>query len=127
MIAVSLLRTGHRFDELRTDYRSPAGFDRARNVEIGVRLTLLQCSACFSSFPSMLTCCMMCWVIILIICVVMQHKGFELQVLDEAFTSEHWIVRIYKVKKPSNTIATPDAPSQHPSRHKRFGQAVDGE
>jgi dolichyl-diphosphooligosaccharide--protein glycosyltransferase len=24
--------------------------------------------------------------------------------LDEAFTSEHWIVRIYKVKKPSNRL-----------------------
>ncbi len=55
-----------------------------------------------------------------------QHKGFSLEVLDEAFTSEHWIVRIYKVKKPSNTIATPDAPSQHPSKHKKFGQIDTG-
>lgn len=56
----------------------------------------------------------------------LQHKGFSLEVLDEAFTSEHWIVRIYKVKKPSNTIATPDAPSQHPSKHKKFGQIDTG-
>jgi dolichyl-diphosphooligosaccharide--protein glycosyltransferase len=30
------------------------------------------------------------------------RKDFELQHLDEAFTSEHWIVRIFKVKKPAN-------------------------
>jgi len=30
------------------------------------------------------------------------NKDFELEYLDEAFTSEHWIVRIYKVKKESN-------------------------
>lgn len=29
-------------------------------------------------------------------------KDFELDVLDEAFTSEHWIVRIYKVKDLDN-------------------------
>jgi dolichyl-diphosphooligosaccharide---protein glycosyltransferase len=26
-------------------------------------------------------------------------KNFELTTMDEAFTSEHWIVRIYKVKQ----------------------------
>jgi len=72
----------YRFDELKIDYSRPAGFDRARNVEIG-------------------------------------HKGFELDVLDEAFTSEHWIVRIFKVKKPSNLMPTVNAPSQHPSRRRR--------
>ena len=30
------------------------------------------------------------------------NKNFELEHLDEAFTSEHWIVRIYKVKQPEN-------------------------
>jgi len=30
------------------------------------------------------------------------NKEFELEYLDEAFTSEHWIVRIYKVKKEDN-------------------------
>lgn len=30
------------------------------------------------------------------------EKNIELQHVEEAFTSEHWIVRIYKVKKPSN-------------------------
>ena len=30
------------------------------------------------------------------------EKNIELHHLDEAFTTEHWIVRIYKVKKPSN-------------------------
>ena len=30
------------------------------------------------------------------------NKDFELDVLEEAFTSEHWIVRIYKVKDLDN-------------------------
>lgn len=30
------------------------------------------------------------------------NKDFELDVVEEAFTSEHWIVRIYKVKDLSN-------------------------
>uniref|UniRef100_F1KWN4 Dolichyl-diphosphooligosaccharide--protein glycosyltransferase subunit STT3A n=1 Tax=Ascaris suum TaxID=6253 RepID=F1KWN4_ASCSU len=30
------------------------------------------------------------------------NKGFSLDYLDEAFTSEHWIVRIYKVKPQDN-------------------------
>jgi dolichyl-diphosphooligosaccharide--protein glycosyltransferase len=29
-------------------------------------------------------------------------QGIELSTLDEAFTSEHFIVRIYKVKQPDN-------------------------
>ena len=28
------------------------------------------------------------------------NKDFELDVLEEAYTSEHWIVRIYKVRRP---------------------------
>ena len=27
------------------------------------------------------------------------NKDFELDVLEEAYTSEHWIVRIYKVSR----------------------------
>ncbi|XP_065194115.1 dolichyl-diphosphooligosaccharide--protein glycosyltransferase subunit STT3A-like [Sycon ciliatum] len=30
------------------------------------------------------------------------NKDFELGVLEEAYTTEHWIVRIFKVKKPEN-------------------------
>jgi len=30
------------------------------------------------------------------------NKDFELQYLDEAYTSEHWIVRIYKLNSPDN-------------------------
>ncbi len=29
-------------------------------------------------------------------------KDFELDVMEEAFTSEHWLVRIYKVKDLPN-------------------------
>ena len=52
----------YKFGQVQTDYSRPAGFDRARNREVGV-------------------------------------KNIELSTLEEAFTSEHWIVRIYKVKK----------------------------
>lgn len=47
------------------DYRSPPGFDRTRNVEIG-------------------------------------HKNFKLEHVEEAYTTEHWLVRIYRVLKDSN-------------------------
>ena len=30
------------------------------------------------------------------------NKDFELDVLDEAYTTEHWLVRIYKVKDLDN-------------------------
>lgn len=30
------------------------------------------------------------------------NKDFELDVLEEAYTTEHWIVRIYKVKDLPN-------------------------
>lgn len=30
------------------------------------------------------------------------NKDFELEHIEEAFTSEHWIVRIYKVKDLAN-------------------------
>lgn len=36
-----------------------------------------------------------------------QYKNIKLQHLEEAFTSEHWIVRIYKVKKPANRLVSP--------------------
>ncbi|XP_046846079.1 dolichyl-diphosphooligosaccharide--protein glycosyltransferase subunit STT3B-like [Xenia sp. Carnegie-2017] len=55
----------HRFGELQLDFRTPSGFDRTRNVEIG-------------------------------------NKNVKLKYLDEVFTSEHWLVRIYKVKDLSN-------------------------
>jgi dolichyl-diphosphooligosaccharide--protein glycosyltransferase len=54
-----------RFSELRMGGGRPGGFDRVRNVEVGV-------------------------------------KNIVLEHLDEAFTSEHWIVRIFKVRKPAN-------------------------
>jgi dolichyl-diphosphooligosaccharide--protein glycosyltransferase len=47
------------------DFRTPPGFDRTRNAEIG-------------------------------------NKDIKFKHLEEAFTSEHWLVRIYKVKAPDN-------------------------
>uniref|UniRef100_A0A667ZUG8 Dolichyl-diphosphooligosaccharide--protein glycosyltransferase subunit STT3B n=1 Tax=Myripristis murdjan TaxID=586833 RepID=A0A667ZUG8_9TELE len=51
----------YRFGEMQLDFRTPPGFDRTRNAEIG-------------------------------------NKDIKLKHLEEAFTSEHWLVRIYKVK-----------------------------
>jgi len=53
----------YRFGELKLDYRTPAGFDRTRNMVIG-------------------------------------NKDFHLTYLEEAYTTEHWLVRVYRVKKP---------------------------
>ncbi|RNA30477.1 dolichyl-diphosphooligosaccharide-- glycosyltransferase subunit STT3B [Brachionus plicatilis] len=61
----------YRFGEIQVDYRTPPGFDRTRNVEIG-------------------------------------NKNFKLEHLEEAFTSEHWIVRIFRVKEPSNRTPNKD-------------------
>uniref|UniRef100_A0A6Q2ZIN2 Dolichyl-diphosphooligosaccharide--protein glycosyltransferase subunit STT3B n=1 Tax=Esox lucius TaxID=8010 RepID=A0A6Q2ZIN2_ESOLU len=55
----------YRFGEMQLDFRTPPGFDRTRNAEIG-------------------------------------NKDIKLKHLEEAFTSEHWLVRIYKVKKEEN-------------------------
>jgi len=45
-------------------------------------------------------------------------KNFELTTMEEAFTSEHWIVRIYKVKKRPNLEATPNAKKLRADRKK---------
>ncbi|KAG7262874.1 LOW QUALITY PROTEIN: hypothetical protein CRUP_034501, partial [Coryphaenoides rupestris] len=50
---------------LLLDFRTPPGFDRTRNAEIG-------------------------------------NKDIKFKHLEEAFTSEHWLVRIYKVKQLDN-------------------------
>ncbi|XP_029660979.1 dolichyl-diphosphooligosaccharide--protein glycosyltransferase subunit STT3B-like isoform X2 [Formica exsecta] len=54
----------YRFGDVKIDYRTPTGFDRTRNVEIG-------------------------------------NKNFQLTYLEEAYTTEHWLVRVYRVKKPA--------------------------
>uniref|UniRef100_A0A8C6WSD8 Dolichyl-diphosphooligosaccharide--protein glycosyltransferase subunit STT3B n=1 Tax=Neogobius melanostomus TaxID=47308 RepID=A0A8C6WSD8_9GOBI len=59
----------YRFGEMQLDFRTPPGFDRTRNAEIG-------------------------------------NKDIKLKHLEEAFTSEHWLVRIYKVKKLENRDRT---------------------
>ncbi|CAM9208964.1 unnamed protein product [Phaeothamnion confervicola] len=60
----------YRFSEMKVDFERPAGFDRARNREVG-------------------------------------NRNIHLTTLQEAFTSEHWIVRIYKVLPPP--LLTPSA------------------
>uniref|UniRef100_A0AAY4E9N6 dolichyl-diphosphooligosaccharide--protein glycotransferase n=1 Tax=Denticeps clupeoides TaxID=299321 RepID=A0AAY4E9N6_9TELE len=56
---------GEHPKDIRLDFRTPPGFDRTRNAEIG-------------------------------------NKDIRLKHLEEAFTSEHWLVRIYRVKKEDN-------------------------
>ncbi|KAK7089766.1 dolichyl-diphosphooligosaccharide--protein glycosyltransferase subunit STT3B-like [Littorina saxatilis] len=60
----------YRFGQMQLDFRSPAGFDRTRGVEIG-------------------------------------NKNFDLTHLEEAYTTEHWLVRIYRVKDLTNREIIP--------------------
>lgn len=55
----------YRFGQVFSEGGRPAGYDRVRNAEIGV-------------------------------------KNVTLHVLDEAYTTEHWLVRIYRVKDYDN-------------------------
>ncbi|XP_063425305.1 dolichyl-diphosphooligosaccharide--protein glycosyltransferase subunit STT3B-like [Mytilus trossulus] len=82
----------YRFGELQLDFRSPPGFDRTRNVEIG-------------------------------------NKNFDLTHLEEAYTTEHWLVRIYRVKDLTNRdIVTNQAmPKVKPKkRSKKTGKKKTG-
>ena len=65
----------YKFGQVQTDFSRPAGFDRAREREVG-------------------------------------KKNIELSTIEEAFTSEHWIVRIYKVKHRPNLQPTKKAAKQ---------------
>lgn len=71
----------YRFGEMQLDFRTPPGFDRTRNTEIG-------------------------------------NKDIKLKHLEEAFTSEHWLVRIYKVKKEENRDPLVHSPRSSSSRQK---------
>ncbi len=59
----------------------PSGYDRVRNAEIGNKVSALGRKCCLWSKM-----------------VALSFQDFELDVLEEAYTTEHWIVRIYKVK-----------------------------
>ncbi|KAL1255015.1 hypothetical protein QQF64_013076 [Cirrhinus molitorella] len=73
----------YRFGEMQLDFRTPPGFDRTRNAEIG-------------------------------------NKDVRLKHLEEAFTSEHWLVRIYKVKDLDNRQPLERKPrvTNHTHKHK---------
>ena len=62
------------------DYRSPAGYDRTRNAVIGHKVGEAWVGLGLELKP--------------------YHQDFDLTYLEEAYTSEHWLVRIYRVKKP---------------------------
>jgi dolichyl-diphosphooligosaccharide--protein glycosyltransferase len=46
------------------------------------------------------------------------NKNFDLEHVEEAYTTEHWIVRIYKVKKLANRLQ-----AKHALRHKSIYSA----
>ncbi|KAI2653191.1 Dolichyl-diphosphooligosaccharide--protein glycosyltransferase subunit STT3B [Labeo rohita] len=75
----------YRFGEMQLDFRTPPGFDRTRNTEIG-------------------------------------NKDVRLKHLEEAFTSEHWLVRVYKVKDLDNRQPLERKPrvtsANHTHKHK---------
>lgn len=82
----------YRFGELQLDFRSPPGFDRTRNVEIG-------------------------------------NKNFDLTHLEEAYTTEHWLVRIYRVKDLTNRdiVKNQSMPKVKPKkRSKKTGKKKTG-
>ena len=64
----------------------PSGYDRVRNAEIGNKVSGHQYKC-----PPQIT-----------LPSVNSFQEFELDVLEEAYTTEHWIVRIYKVKDLEN-------------------------
>ena len=64
---------------LQLDFRTPPGFDRTRNAEIG-------------------------------------NKNIKLHYLEEAYTTEHWLVRIYRVKRPGNRFAEIDHAAKRAKR-----------
>ncbi len=51
------------------------------------------------------------------------NKQFDLQHVEEAFTTEHWIVRIYKVKKLSNRLESKNALRQVQRRKSIYSSA----
>lgn len=69
------------------DFRTPPGFDRTRNAEIG-------------------------------------NKDIKFKHLEEAFTSEHWLVRIYKVKKLDNREALDHKPRNVGNKQKYTSKKV---
>lgn len=69
------------------DFRTPPGFDRTRNAEIG-------------------------------------NKDIRLKHLEEAFTSEHWLVRIYRVKKPENRQGLDHKPRNVGQKQKYISKKV---
>ena len=68
----------------------PSGYDRVRNAEIGNKVCT---SLHWLSYVWLAMNCMVKF---------FPPQDFELDVLEEAYTTEHWIVRIYKVKDLEN-------------------------
>uniref|UniRef100_A0AAY4E9Q9 Dolichyl-diphosphooligosaccharide--protein glycosyltransferase subunit STT3B n=1 Tax=Denticeps clupeoides TaxID=299321 RepID=A0AAY4E9Q9_9TELE len=79
----------YRFGEMQLDFRTPPGFDRTRNAEIG-------------------------------------NKDIRLKHLEEAFTSEHWLVRIYRVKKEDNRQGLDHKPRNLSQKQKYISKKLMG-
>jgi len=55
--------------------------------------------------------------------VIIGNKNIKLKYLEEAYTSEHWLVRVYRVKKP-NEFNRPDPVSFKGKRSKKKSKSV---
>ena len=91
----------YRFDKLQTEYGKPPGYDRARHREVrDRRFAFMSCHGVAHCVGPGL--CLGLGVAVLLAPIDIAQvgrKNIVLSTMEEAFTSEHWIVRIYKVKK----------------------------
>jgi hypothetical protein len=81
----------YRFGEVTTSYGRPAGYDLARNVRPPHSRNQRDAGDHALTAPLQ---------------VEIGNKDIKLEVLEEAFTSQNWIVRIYKVKQLPNWDGT---------------------
>jgi len=89
-------------DIVESNYYSPKGEFRVDAGGSPAMLNSLMYKLCYYKFGQIMTERDQPYGFDRVRAVEIGHKDFELKHLDEAYTSEHWIVRIYKVKKPEN-------------------------
>jgi dolichyl-diphosphooligosaccharide--protein glycosyltransferase len=98
--------TEHGVHIKETDYYSPAGEFRIDKEGSSTMLNCLMYKLCYYKFGQMYTEGGKPSGYDRVRSAEIGHKDFELNVLEEAYTTEHWLVRIYKVKDLHNRGAT---------------------
>ena len=94
----------YKFGQMPTEYGKPPGYDRARGRCVETFRKLRKSCGTFRNLTN-IACIMYCLLAtcLYIVCALFDreigNKNIELTTMEEAFTSEHWIVRIYKVLK----------------------------